>query len=273
MHNVHLIKTSNTRHAAEGNSTRIAHVGNVWRRQDSESGGSCGVHVVIQSHRWPRLVPRDARPTGAIALLVEEREASDEVVQAVEAGDDIVLRVVAQQLEEGNHGEAAVLELAQLAALKLLGLELRLARVEVAEEAPVIDGADQEDDLGPAEGRDGIDGGDTVRDVGELDARGNLAGEAVELRDDVADDGELGNAPVLELGGAVLRKGILVNVAGEVEGVEEAGGLDHAELVLVRGRHGESAGAHRRLRAGEAGRRKGLHGREREGEHGCDCWN
>jgi len=99
-----------------------------------------------------------------------------------------------------------------MAALKLLGLEGRLASVEVAEVAVVVDGTNQEEHLRPAEGRDSGDGGDAVGNVGEGEAWGDLSREAEDLGDDEADDSELGDAAVLELAGAVLGEGLLVNV-------------------------------------------------------------
>mmetsp|Transcript_12103 Transcript_12103/g.41130 ORF Transcript_12103/g.41130 Transcript_12103/m.41130 type:complete len:289 (-) Transcript_12103:7-873(-) len=165
-------------------------------------------------------------------VAVEEGEASDQVVHAIEAGLDKVLRVVAQELEDGKHSEAAVLQLLELALLEGLRIEVGLARVKVAEEAAVVNRANKSDDLDPAERRDRVDGGDTVRDVGEGKARSDLPGEAVDLRDDVADDGELGDAAVLELRLAVHVERLLVDVLGEAERIEEAGGLDDAELVL-----------------------------------------
>ena len=48
-------------------------------------------------------------------LLVDEGEAGDEVVVAIESGLGEVLGVVADELEEGKHGKASVLKLGRLA--------------------------------------------------------------------------------------------------------------------------------------------------------------
>jgi hypothetical protein len=42
--------------------------------------------------------------------LVEEWEASDEVVQTIESRRNIVLRVVTEQFKNGKHGETSILE-------------------------------------------------------------------------------------------------------------------------------------------------------------------
>jgi len=63
------------------------------------------------------------------------------MIKAVEHGLDVVLRVVPEQLEEGEHGKAAMLQLLQLARLELIRGEVGFAHVKVAKEAPVIDRA------------------------------------------------------------------------------------------------------------------------------------
>ena len=65
------------------------------------------------------------------------------------------------------------------------------------------------------EGGDLIDGGDSVGEVGELDSRGDLAWEAVHLRNDVPDDGKHGGATVLDLADAVLLELRLVDSVGQ----------------------------------------------------------
>ena len=90
----------------------------------------------------------------------------------------------------------------------------------------VVHVADQERHLEPAQGGDGLDGGDTVGDRLEGDARGDVAAELGDLRDDVTDDGKHAHAAVLELGGAVESELLLVNVLGQAQRVEEAGRLE-----------------------------------------------
>mmetsp|Transcript_26871 Transcript_26871/g.40480 ORF Transcript_26871/g.40480 Transcript_26871/m.40480 type:complete len:258 (-) Transcript_26871:38-811(-) len=207
--------------------------------------------------------------SGSRGELVQEGEAGDQVVEAIESGGDEVLRVVAEELQGGDHRQAAVLELLELALLELIGIEVGLANGEVAEDAPVVDGADEEDHLQPAEGRDRVDGGDAVGDVGERNAGGDLAGEPVELRHDVADDAELGDAAVLELSRAVLLEGLRADGGGEAERVEEASGVNNTELALVRrghldgrarGRDGDAGEGVDGLKHGKGDDSGGLHG-------------
>ena len=154
-------------------------------------------------------------------VAVEERKTSDEVVTLVHTANEH-LRVVTKQLEDGDHGKAAVLELLHLQLSELLrGLALALS-VSEDQNSPVVHGPDEEEHLEPAEGRDGFDGGDSVRDGGKGEARSNLARESVHLRHDVSDDGELSDTAVLELSGSVLVELLLVDVLGESQGVEEA---------------------------------------------------
>mmetsp|Transcript_3147 Transcript_3147/g.7456 ORF Transcript_3147/g.7456 Transcript_3147/m.7456 type:complete len:243 (-) Transcript_3147:53-781(-) len=201
--------------------------------------------------------------------LVEEGEAGDQVVEAIEPWRDEVLRVVAEELQGGDHRQAAVLELLELALLELIGIEVGLANGEVAEDAPVVDGADEEDHLQPAEGRDRVDGGDAVGDVGERNAGGDLAGEPVELRHDVADHAELGHTAMLELCRAVLLEGLRADGGGEAERVEEASGVNNTELALVRrghldgrarGRDGDAGEGVDGLKHGKGDDSGGLHG-------------
>jgi len=104
----------------------------------------------------------------------------------------------------------------------------------------VVNGSDEEKHLGPAEGGDNRKGSNTVRDIGTWDARGNVEWEAEDLGDDVSEHTELGNTSVLQLRDTVLVEGVLVDVGGKSERIEEASWGDNSELVLVR--HGESRG-------------------------------
>jgi hypothetical protein len=139
------------------------------------------------------------------------------VVQAVESGLNQVLRVVTEELQNGKHGKTAVLKLIQLTLLKLSGVKLGLADIEVAKVAIVVDSSDQEEHLGPAESGDSVDSSDTIGDIGALEARGDLKREAVHFLDNVSNDGELGNTAVLELRSAVTVEGLLIDVVGEAE--------------------------------------------------------
>jgi hypothetical protein len=165
--------------------------------------------------------------------LIEERKSGDEVVKTVESGVDHVLCVVTEELHGGEHGNASVLELIELTLLELSGVEFGLARFEVSEVSVVVNGTDQEDHLGPAKSRDGLNGGNTIGDIGAWNARGDVEGESEEFGDDVSDNSKLGNTSVLELSGAVLVEGLLVDVLGEAQRIEESGGCDNTELALV----------------------------------------
>lgn len=106
---------------------------------------------------------------------------------------EVVANVVAEQLHEREHAEAAVLDLLRLASSELLFVEVKeaalldlaanLSDLEVAEESPVVHRADEEDHLDPAERWDGLEGGNTVGHRRERDARGDVPGEAAELRE------------------------------------------------------------------------------------------
>jgi hypothetical protein len=165
--------------------------------------------------------------------LIEEWKTSDEVVKAVESRGNQVLGVVTEELHHGEHSKASVLKFRKGALLELSRLKVRLSRVE-AEESVVVDGSDQEEHLGPAEGWNGINGSDTVWDSTEGKARGNVSREGESLRDDVSDNSEHGNTAVLELRNTVSVKRLLVNVLGQTKRVEESGRGDDTELVLVR---------------------------------------
>ena len=159
-------------------------------------------------------------------VAVEERKTSDEVVTLVHATDDH-LGVVTKQLEDGDHGKAAVLDLLHLLISELLrGLvsagskrELSNARLK---EAVVVDSANEENHLEPTEGRDGLDGSDSVRDGGEGEARSYVTRESENFGNNVSDDGELSDTAVLDLGSPVLIKLLLVDVLGEAERIKEA---------------------------------------------------
>ena len=152
-------------------------------------------------------------------VSVDERKSSDHVVKSIESGLDEVLGVVTQQLKEGKHGKTSMLKFLEL-ALVLLITEVGLSEAEVSEDTPVINGSNEEDDLGPSEGGDEIDGGDTVWDVVGGDTGCDVVSEAVGLGGNVSEDGEHADTSVLELGSAVfgellLRDVLLVQVDEE----------------------------------------------------------
>ena len=185
--------------------------------------------------------------------------------------------VVRQQLHYSEHSKAAVLKLLGL----VLSLSLTLKRVlerskEVlapselvrsssgldlpADELPVADG---DDDLQPAEGRDGADGGDSVRDrlyTSKLDAQPHTtletilteggaiqvdgSGEAKVLLEDVSDHGKHRNTAVLHLDlTAALELGS-VTVSGETQRVPEPHWRKGSELVLEAHLEGGSPRGH-----------------------------
>jgi hypothetical protein len=188
---------------------------------------------------------------------VEERKSGDHVIKTIESRGDKVLGVVTEQLQEGKHGETSVLELVELTLLELIGIKVRLAGIEVSKEAVVVNGTDQEEHLGPAESRDSVDGGDTVRDIGELEARGDLSRETVNLLDNVSDDGELANTSVLEFGNTVGVEGLLIDVGGKAKRIEVAGRGDNTKLVLVGSDGGGDASLGGRSEGGGGGKKGG----------------
>ena len=142
---------------------------------------------------------------------------------------------MAEELEHAKHGQTAVVELLVGGLELLLVGVVRLEAVGVGERSPagagralggqlVVDVADQEGHLEPAQGGDGLDGGNAVGDGGEGDAGGDVTRELGDLRDNVAQDGQLADTAVLQLGSPVEGEGLLVDVLGQAEGIEEACG-------------------------------------------------
>ena len=138
-----------------------------------------------------------------------------------------LLGVVAEELEGGKHGQAAVVDL--LGG----GVGIRLTEPGIAGEGAggavggqlEVNIADEGDDLCPAQGRDGLNGGNAVGDGLEGDARGDLAGETEDLRGDVAQDGQLAHTAVLQLSRPVEGEGVGIHVSGEGQGIEVTHGL------------------------------------------------
>ena len=94
-----------------------------------------------------------------------------------------------------------------------------LANVKVTEDAIVVDSTNQKENLGPAKEGDSINGGDTVGDIGKFEARGNLARESVDLRNNVSKDGKHANTSVLELGSAVNVERFRIDVVSKTSGI------------------------------------------------------
>jgi len=200
-------------------------------------------------------------------LVVEEGKSGDEGVKSVKTRLDKVLGVVTEQLKDGKHGKTSVLKLLGFEIL-LSSSDVLLSKFEVSKDAVVVNGSNEEDNLGPAERRNGLQGGNTVGDIGG----GELSGDEVvvgtsDLGDDVSNDSELGNASMLELGGTVLVEGRLVDVLGEAAGVPVSNGIKDSELVLV---GVDSGGDASLLDGGEGGGGTDEGSEGKGGLHGCD---
>lgn len=98
-------------------------------------------------------------------IVVEEGEARDQfgeaIVQLSSAEGDVA--VVTEQLQKGQHCQAAVLEFRKLTLFQFLGVEVGVGIGE-KEVSVVVNGTNQEKHLGPSQGRNGIDGLDSVGD-------------------------------------------------------------------------------------------------------------
>lgn len=107
-------------------------------------------------------------------IIVEEREASDQVREAIiqlsVAVDHVA--VVTEQLEETQHGQASVREFRNLAAFHFGRVQFRVG-FGVEQVSVVVDGTNQEEHLGPTQGRDGFNGLDSVGDVIRRKLSGN----------------------------------------------------------------------------------------------------
>jgi hypothetical protein len=141
---------------------------------------------------------------------------------------------VTEKLKNGKHSKTSVLKLVKLALLKFLGLKIGLSELEVSKESLVVNSSNEEDDLGPSKGRDGINGGYTVGNILACKSRGNIEGETVGFGSNVSKNGKLGNTSVLKFGSAVLVEGLLADSSGEASRVPESGRSDNSKLVLIR---------------------------------------
>lgn len=117
-------------------------------------------------------------------------------------------------------------------------IEIGLADLKVTEVSVEVDSADKEKDLCPSRGRDRRNGVKAVGDIGERQAKGKIAGEAVDFLEDVSEDSKLGNTSVLEFDGAVTIEFVLRS--RQLEGIKVTRGGDDTNLVLehVEGRGG-----------------------------------
>ena len=150
---------------------------------------------------------------------VQPGEPGDQVRHGalrVHAADQL-LGVVTEELEGGEHGQAAVVDLLD-GGVVVGGAEPGLVGEGTGGAVGgqlEINIADEGDDLCPAQGRDGLDGGNAVGDGLERDAGGDFTGETERLRGDVTQDGQLAHTAVLQLGSSVEGEGVLVHVAGK----------------------------------------------------------
>ena len=158
--------------------------------------------------------------------------------------------------EDAHHGGAALVELlgAELVLLLLGGVTDESdgeasAGAEVTGEGSRVlapDGeleeADEEEDLGDAGEGDLVQGGEARGDVLEADAL--LDGEVAAETEagggpEVAEEGELGDAAVLELDVTEAVEALLVGVLQEAEGIVEAEGLLDTDCLCLRRNMGE----------------------------------
>jgi len=158
--------------------------------------------------------------------------------------------------EDAHHGGAALVELlgAELVLLLLGGVADEAdgeagSGAEVAGEGSRVlapDGeleeADEEEDLGDAGEGDLVQGGEARGDVLEADAL--LDGEVAAETEagggpEVAEEGELGDAAVLELDVTEAVEALLVGVLQEAEGIVEAEGLLDTDCLCLRRNMGE----------------------------------
>ena len=129
------------------------------------------------------------------------------------------MAVVTEQFNESKHGKTSVLKFRELAAFEFFVVK-RGVGFRVEEESVVVNGTDQEEDLGPTQCRDGFDGLDAVGDGISADLSGDevVVGTG-EFRENISEHTKLGNASVLEFTFTVTIESFLVNVGGKAKGV------------------------------------------------------
>ena len=168
-----------------------------------------------------------------------------------------------EKLKNGKHGNASVLKLVELKLGKVLISKLKsrgLSLLEVSKNSPVVNGSNEEDDLGPSKGRDGINGGNSVGNILACKSRGNVEVETGNFLNNVSYNGKLGNTSVLKLGSTVLSEGLLINIVGKSKRIEESSGGDNSKLVSVRGSLKRGGGL------GNLGRSEGSSGGDKGGK-------
>ena len=124
-----------------------------------------------------------------------------------------------KELEEGKHGNASVLEFVQLELVEVGLTDGLHATFEVSEESPVVDGTDQEEDLDPTKGGDGLECGNTIGNILAGKTGGDVEIETVCLGGNVSKNGKHTDASVLDLGLTVLVEGCLIDVLGKSQGI------------------------------------------------------
>lgn len=126
-----------------------------------------------------------------------------------------------QQLKEGKHGQTSMTQLVDLQLFDIILSEGLHALFEVSKESIVISGTNGEDDLDPAQRRNGINGGNTIGHFRAWKTGGNVEGESVSFRGNVSQNSQHAHTSVLELGGTVGVEGVLVNVGRQTKGICE----------------------------------------------------
>ena len=191
-----------------------------------------------------------------------------------------------QKSEDSHHGGAALVELD--GPLRELGLRAERVPPEVDETVAEIpdegvrsgnvlhheelEEADEEEDLELAVGGDGIrseEGGDAVGVRGEgIAGRVDVARDVqAGAGDDVAEEGELADASMLDLDVPEAVEPGLAGLVEEAEGIEEAEGGLGAELGFE---GGQGRGGLGHLGGGEGGRGGGEGGEDGELHHGWE---
>jgi hypothetical protein len=106
---------------------------------------------------------------------------------------------VTQQFQDRKHGNTSVLEFGEGSLLSDFWGQVKLSELEVTKETVVVNSSNEEEHLGPAKGRDGVQGSNTVRNIGAGKSRGDLTRESEEFRNNISNNGELGDTSVLQL--------------------------------------------------------------------------
>ena len=88
--------------------------------------------------------------------LVEEWKSSDEVIKSVKSWRHQILRVVTKQLQDGKHGNTAVLKFGEGSLPSDFRCHVKLSKLEFTKESIVVNGSNEEEHLCPNEGWEGI---------------------------------------------------------------------------------------------------------------------